>query len=248
LSVGASSNSKLLHIINASASGTAVIPTFPALIMAFLSIVSKEWLFRITRTVGEELNSQVVIANAWHHRSDAYSSILAMGSIGLAMSIPGMAFADAAAGLLVAGMICMTGAEIMGEAVKQLTDANDKEIVERVKTLILGSSDDVVDVKRVRARWMGSTAIVDVSITTSDNMSASANRAVEEKIRYKILDEESGVIDAEVHATSNAITCPLLTATGAHEEMKSVQEVEDDAREILSGHADVSVGLYSISL
>lgn len=239
LSVGASSNSKLLHIINASASGTAVIPTFPALIMAFLSIVSKEWLFRITRTVGEELNSQVVIANAWHHRSDAYSSILAMGSIGLAMSIPGMAFADAAAGLLVAGMICMTGAEIMGEAVKQLTDANDKEIVERVKTLILGSSDDVVDVKRVRARWMGSTAIVDVSITTSDNMSASANRAVEEKIRYKILDEESGVIDAEVHATSNAITCPLLTATGAHEEMKSVQEVEDDAREILSGHADV---------
>lgn len=216
--------------------------------MAFLSIVSKEWLFRITRTVGEELNSQVVIANAWHHRSDAYSSILAMGSIGLAMSIPGMAFADAAAGLLVAGMICMTGAEIMGEAVKQLTDANDKEIVERVKTLILGSSDDVVDVKRVRARWMGSTAIVDVSITTSDNMSASANRAVEEKIRYKILDEESGVIDAEVHATSNAITCPLLTATGAHEEMKSVQEVEDDAREILSGHADVSVGLYSISL
>ena len=78
------------------------LPTWLALIMAALSITSKEWLYRITRTVGEELNSQVVIANAWHHRSDAYSSILALGSIFLAMTVPGMAAADAAAGLLVA--------------------------------------------------------------------------------------------------------------------------------------------------
>lgn len=219
--------------------GKASIPTYPALIMAFLSIVSKEWLYRITRRVGEEINSQVVIANAWHHRSDAYSSILAMGSIGLAMSIPGMAFADAAAGLLVAGMICMTGAEIMGEAVKQLTDTSDSELAERIKGLALESSDDVIEVKRIRARWMGSSAIVDVAVTTSENLSASANRAVEEKLRFKIMDEEPGVIDADVHATSNAVTCPLLTATVAKDEMISVQELEDDARKILSGHEQV---------
>lgn len=209
--------------------------------MAFLSIVSKEWLYRITRRVGEEINSQVVIANAWHHRSDAYSSILAMGSIGLAMSIPGMAFADAAAGLLVAGMICMTGAEIMGEAVKQLTDASDRELAARIKVLALESSDDIIEVKRIRSRWMGSTAIVDVAITTSDKLSASANRAVEEMLRYKIMEEESGVIDVDVHATGEAVTCPLLTATGAQEEMKSVQELEDDARKILSSHDEVSL-------
>ena len=247
LSVGASSNSKLINIINASAAGNAVIPTYPALIMAFLSIVSKEWLYRITRRVGEDINSQVVIANAWHHRSDAYSSILAMGSIGLAMSIPGMAAADAAAGLLVAGMICMTGAEIMGEAVKQLTDASDKELVERVKVLALESSDDVVEVKRIRARWMGSTAIVDVAITTSENLSSSANRAVEELISYRIMDEESHVIDADVHATSDALTCPLLTA-GARDEMKSVQEVEDDARSLLMAHDDVSLNVQYITV
>eukprot|EP00984_Skeletonema_dohrnii_P034056 scaffold32889_cov44-Skeletonema_dohrnii-CCMP3373.AAC.1 len=88
-----------------------------------MSIVSKEWLYRITRRVGEKLNSQVVIANAWHHRSDAYSSVLALISIGLAMAVPGFLAADPAAGMLVAGMIAMTGAEIMGESVKQLTDA-----------------------------------------------------------------------------------------------------------------------------
>lgn len=249
LSVGASSNTKLLQIIQTSATGNAVIPTFPALIMAFLSIVSKEWLYRITRRVGEEINSQIVIANAWHHRSDAYSSILALGSIGLAMSIPGMAFADAAAGILVAGMICMTGAEIMGEAVKQLTDTSDSELAERIKSLALESSDDIIEVKRIRARWMGSSAIVDVGVTTSAKLSASANRAVEEKLRFKIMEKERGVIDADVHATSDALTCPLLTATGAQEEMKSVQELEDDARTILNRHEEVSLAriFYSIS-
>ena len=101
--MGASANGKLLRILQTSGTvGAVTLPTWPALIMAAISITSKEWLYRITRRVGEELNSQVVIANAWHHRSDAYSSVLALGSIGLAMAVPGFAFADAAAGLLVA--------------------------------------------------------------------------------------------------------------------------------------------------
>ena len=118
LSVGASSNAKLLHLFSSKGSAASMaaanvsMPTWPALVMAFTSIVSKEWLYRITKRVGEDLNSQVVIANAWHHRSDAYSSILALGSIGLAMSVPGMLFCDSAAGLLVGGMICMTGTRI----------------------------------------------------------------------------------------------------------------------------------------
>lgn len=158
------------------------------------------------------------------------------------MSIPGMAFADAAAGLLVAGMICMTGAEIMGEAVKQLTDTSDKELEHRIKKLALESSEDIIKVERIRARWMGSSAIVDVAVTTADNLSSSANRAVQEMLSCRIIDEEPGVIDAEVHATSDAVTCPLLTAKT---EMKSVQELEDDARMILSNHDDVSTCTYA---
>ena len=110
------SNRKLLEILalqrqgllQASAASTAV-PGFAALVTAALSIVSKEWLYRITRVVGERIRSPVIIANAWHHRSDAYSSVLALGSIGLARYVPGLLFADAAAGLFVAAMICATG-------------------------------------------------------------------------------------------------------------------------------------------
>jgi len=245
ISVGVASNGKLLQIIHTSSTAGAAavsLPTYPALIMATLSITSKEWLYRITRRVGEETNSQVVIANAWHHRSDAYSSILALASIGLAMSVPGMAAADAAAGLLVAGMICMTGADIMGEAVKQLTDTSDEQLVERVKTMALEESDDVLEIERIRARWMGSSAIVDLAIKTPANLSSTANKAIENRVKYAIMDKEKGILDVEVRATSQSIVqCPLLTATSAqHDENTSIQEIESDARSLLMSHEEVA--------
>lgn len=243
LSVGASANAKLLEILHNTGIGAAVnIPTWPALIMAGISITSKEWLYRITKKVGEKINSQVVIANAWHHRSDAYSSVLALASIFLAMTVPGMAAADAAAGLLVAGMICMTGAEIMGEAVKQLTDTSDEYLTERVKDVALAESDDVLDIERIRTRWMGSSAIVDLAIKTPDNLSASANTAIENRVRYAIMGQESDVVDVEVKATSREKVCPLLTASSMmHNETTSVREIESDATSLLLGHNEVSI-------
>jgi len=244
ISVGAASNSKLLQILQHSSSSSAAavlkLPTWPALLMAALSIGSKEWLYRITRRVGEKVNSQVVIANAWHHRSDAYSSVLALGSIGLAMI--GLPAADAAAGILVAGMICMTGAEIFGEAVKQLTDASDELLEQRVKEEILGQ-EDVLGVERIRTRWMGSKALVDVAITTPVGVSASANKAIENRVRQSLLDLERGVlVDADVRASpQNEVTCPLLTASSIeHHEDTSVTNVEHEAREMLENHDDVA--------
>ena len=138
------------------------------------------------------------------------------------------------------GMICVTGAEIMGEAVKQLTDTSDEYLVERVKTVALAESDDVLDIERIRTRWMGSSAIVDLSIKTPDNLSSSAMKAIENRVRYAIMDQESGIIDAEVRATSQPL-CPLLTATSAqHNENTSVQEIENDARSLLLCHDEVS--------
>lgn len=239
LSVGAVSNKKLMEIIavqrssglTAASSLVGQIPKTPALLMAGLSIASKEWLYRITRQVGEKLNSQVVIANAWHHRSDAYSSILALVAIGLAMYFPALIAADSAAGLLVAGMICMTGAEIMGESIKQLTDTSNEALVEKVEKLAANFDDDF-DVKRIRARQVGSSAIVDVAITTPGDMSSSALRNMEERLRMKIMGEQ-GVLDAEVHATSQDLICPLLVATDAEAHGPSPSEIEHDVRQEL---------------
>jgi len=141
ISLGAVSNKRLTEILSIQLTSASQgkcfltsashlmpeVPTFPCLLMALVSVLSKEWLYRVTRDVGERLNSQVVIANAWHHRSDAYSSILALISIGMAMTFPSLIAADSAAGLLVAGMICMTGFEILGDSIKRLTEESTEE-------------------------------------------------------------------------------------------------------------------------
>jgi len=252
LHVGATSNAKLFRILsirNTALGGLPAavkIPTVGALIMAGFSITSKEWLYRITKKVGEDLNSQVLIANAWHHRSDAYSSILALASIGLAMSVPGMLAADSAAGLLVAGMICMTGMEIMGEAVKQLTDTGDRELVARVRKHLLSEveeSDDILEITRVRARWMGSKAIVDMAVKTKDSLSSSAIRAVEERLRFRIMEKEDRVLDADVHATGGeGLETGKYNSGGTNGnqlEWRSPCQVESITRELLLRHNQV---------
>lgn len=248
LSVGLSSYMKFIEVIamqraNGIAAAAALIdvPTWPALIVAALSIVSKEWLYRITRRVGEELNSQVVIANAWHHRSDAYSSVLALISIGLAMAVPGFLAADPLAGMLVAGMIAMTGAEIMGESMKQLTDAvTDEELVQNVE-VVSGEDPDVKKVTRVRARQVGSKSLVDVEVETPPDLSASAMKAIEERIRVRLLVVD-GVLDADVRAKAeDVVFCPLLTAIDDTivDHRISATIVEETARSLLEAHEDV---------
>lgn len=159
---------------------------------------------------GTKINSPVVLANAWHHRSDAYSSILALISIGLAMWVPGFMVADSLAGLLVAGMICLTGADIMGESIKQLSDTTNEELVEKVRIMVK-QSPDVTAVTRVRARQVGSSALVDVRVTTPSGLTTSVTRAVEERLRQLIMDNSPEVLDVEVHARPvGNIICPLL--------------------------------------
>lgn len=137
--------------------------------------------------------------------------------------------ADSAMGLVVAGMISITGFEIMNESIKQLTDTNNEELVSRMHTLIekeeIGNPKmigDVIDINQVHARQVGSAALVDVKITTAEGLSTSATRAIEDQIKWRILEEEgrgSGesvgiVLDAEVHATTHGTkSCPLLFAS-----------------------------------
>jgi cation diffusion facilitator family transporter len=209
ISIGAASNRQLMDIVAlqrsqglaAAASLAVQTPTRTALLMAGISIVSKEWLYRITKQVGEKINSQVVIANAWHHRSDAYSSVLALFAIALAMFFPSLIAADAAAGILVAGMICMTGAEILGESIKQLTDHKHVTLVENVETLAKQLGDDV-EVERVSGRQLGSSAVVDVAIAIPGDLSESTSRMVEERLRANIIEETDEVVDAKVHSRS----------------------------------------------
>ncbi len=83
-------------------------PSLLAVGAALASIVIKEMLYQVTATVGLKHNSQVLLANAWHHRSDAISSVMALGGIVAARA--GLPALDPIAGILVTAMIGLTGA------------------------------------------------------------------------------------------------------------------------------------------
>lgn len=252
LGIGTVANQELMQILRKSGGKalTLQLPTPPALLMAAASIVSKEWLYRITKKVGDDLNSQVVIANAWHHRTDAYSSILALLSIGLAMFVPGMGAADSFAGLLVAGMICMTGADILGESLNQLTDtAADPQLETRVGN-IAAEHEDVMDVKSIKARQVGSKAFMDISVEIPPDFSSTAIRAVEERIRRRVL-QEPHIVDAVVRATSSeefVVVCPLLEAQSSPVvSVPTVTEVEQHIRSVIAEkHEDIYVDRVAV--
>jgi len=219
LSVGAMAQKQLMPFLsgNPVAAAAVTVPGPLALFMAGISIASKEWLYRITKVVGEKLNSPVVIANAWHHRSDAYSSVLALLSIAWAMS--GFVAADAAAGLLVAGMIGMTGCDIMVESIQQLSDSAHLGLQEELQALVerwVEADPDVIKISSLRARQVGSSAFCDVTVETSPKLSTTATRAVEERLKKHLvpaLSERTGqFITATVHAKAPLVVCPLLEA------------------------------------
>uniref|UniRef100_M4BIK1 Cation efflux protein transmembrane domain-containing protein n=1 Tax=Hyaloperonospora arabidopsidis (strain Emoy2) TaxID=559515 RepID=M4BIK1_HYAAE len=104
---------------------------------AGLSIAAKEALFRVTVKIGQQAKSKVLIANAWHHRTDAISSVVALG--GIIGSMAGMPLLDPVAGMAVAAMIVKTGGEICLDSVQELTDNTvETEVLETLKEVCRG--------------------------------------------------------------------------------------------------------------
>ena len=232
LSVGTWSYDKMKNILLAqvvsASKETLKLPTWPALLLAAFSIASKEWLFRVTRRVGNAMNSQILIANAWHHRSDAFSSVLSLASIGIAMAAPGLLVVDSAAGILVAGMICMTGIEVLFESVKQLADTGDTRLENKVIE-IARNVEGVLGVKNARTRTVGSNTLIDINIMTDSRITTSAANNIMEKCKWNILEGISNAIEVSVRNNPMETVCPLLTKN-----TRTIPIVEREVRDLLA--------------
>ncbi|TYZ61763.1 hypothetical protein PybrP1_012795 [[Pythium] brassicae (nom. inval.)] len=147
-----------------------------ALGIAAVSVAAKEALYRATLRVGRRVNSSVLVANAWHHRSDAATSVVALGGIGL--SLAGLPVCDPLAGMLVGGILLKMGAEIGASATAELCDAQlPAPLVQRVAaavdSVVRDSSGAIVAVEQLRSRRVGRDVHVDLTLvlraTADDN-------------------------------------------------------------------------------
>ena len=140
-------------------------PGMIALIMAVVSIGSKEWLFHYTRRVGRRINSPGVIANAWHHRSDAMSSLATLAGIAGAMFLGDRwRILDPLAAMLVSVFILIVAVKLAGPAVKELLEASlPAPVINEIDNVIAGTHG-VKSYHKVRTRRNGNTDIVDLHI------------------------------------------------------------------------------------
>ena len=173
------------------------VPGTPALWMAAVAIAVKEALFHLTRMVSRRSGSRVLLANAWHHRSDAISSVAAL--VGIAGAQWGIPMMDPIAGVLVAGLIVKGGIDIGYGSLRELTDETPEEEVISELNKILADVEGVDHFHEMRARRMGPHLLVDLHIEVDSMMSISAAHQVAERVRLRILEKIPAVNEVLVH-------------------------------------------------
>lgn len=163
------------------------------IVVALISLVTKEWLFRATRIVADRCRSSALRANAWHHRSDALSSVVVLVSGGAAL-LGFFGFGDHLAGLLVGLMVLTVGGKLGFEALVELSEGSaGKETINRINDVIAGF-EEVHDAHRLRVRRVGRELIMDIHIVLDPHLTIkeghdivrSVESAVEEGIDWPI--------------------------------------------------------------
>ena len=165
---GAMAFDSILNLIN---SQTLASPTWPALVVAGLSILSKEWIFRYTLATGKRLKSDLLIANAWHSRTDSFSSIVVL--IGIIGTMAGISWFDAVAAIAVACFVAKIGGDLTWASIKELVDTSLPE--ERVQAFkeTAQSIDGIINVHSFKSRNMGGKSQLEMHIQVAPYLSAS---------------------------------------------------------------------------
>ncbi len=164
---------------------------------ALLSIVAKEWLYRVTKNVAMGLHSPAVYANAWHHRSDAFSSVAVL--IGFVAIVAGFDHGDQAAAMAVGLMIIFVGCKVVAGSLMELTEgAVDPETVDLIKGVI-SANPAIRQWHRLRTRTVGREVFLDVHILVDPQLNVAAAHDISERLE-KTLDEEiSRPVNITVH-------------------------------------------------
>ncbi|KEF32669.1 Cobalt-zinc-cadmium resistance protein [Marinobacter nitratireducens] len=153
-----------------------IVPGWPVLVAAAISVLSKEWIYRYTRHVGERIRSDLIIANAWHSRTDAFSSVVVLVSTAGAML--GYIWLDVLAAVVIAIIIIHIGWTFTWDSVKELVDTGlSPEDTQMLKD-IARNTDGVRNVHELRSRRMGHDILLDVHLVVRPDISVSEGHQI----------------------------------------------------------------------
>jgi len=174
-------------------------PNWLAVLGAAVSIIIKEVLYHYTVRAGRRIKSPVVVANAWHHRSDALSSVAVLIGVGAAQINPEWHILDAYAALVVALLIFSVGARIIWKAVKEVTDtAPPPEILENMRACARGVPG-VIEEHDLKVRSSGGVYHLHIHITVKGDLNVREGHAIAKNVEKCLLSDIENVGEVIVH-------------------------------------------------
>ncbi|MCQ2506891.1 MAG: cation diffusion facilitator family transporter [Lachnospiraceae bacterium] len=172
-------------------------PGVLALIAAIISIVVKEWLYWYTRCQAKKINSTALMADAWHHRSDALSSIGAL--IGIAGARMGYPLLDPIAGLVICIFIEKAAVEIFKDSLDRMVDKScSEDVVGKISDIIL-EVEGVEGIDDIKTRLFGAKIYVDVEILVDGNKTLKEAHEIAEAVHDLIEETMPEVKHCMVH-------------------------------------------------
>lgn len=186
-----------VELILQPAAESVSVPGVLALIAAAVSIVTKEWMYWYTRHYAKRLDSGALMADAWHHRSDALSSVGALIAIGAARM--GYPIFEPIASLAICLLIAKAAFDIFKDSVAKMVDhAGSKELVEQLRQCAL-AQENVLGVDRIRTRIFGNRIYADIDICAHGQLTLSEGHAIAQQVHDAIESQFPNVKHIMVH-------------------------------------------------
>ena len=174
-----------------------LVPNALPLVVALISIAVKEYQYQITIRVAKKINSSSLKADAWHHRSDAFSSIAAFIGIGGAML--GFKILDPIASIIVAIVVVKVGANILKSACNELMDSSiSKQDICEIESLV-DKDDEIYGIKDFKSRKYGSVAYIDMSIFIDKSKTLEEAHDIADNLEHSIISNLNYIKEINIH-------------------------------------------------
>ncbi|MCP4177943.1 MAG: cation transporter [bacterium] len=170
-----------------------------AIIGPLISIIIKEILYRWNINTGKRIKSSSLIANAWHHRSDAISSLMAIAAVSISLISPNFAFVDNIGAVVVSLFIIKVAWDILSPAISELTDKGASEKIQlQIKEVSL-KVDKVKSVHAIRTREIGCCIYVDMHVLVDGKLTVEKAHCISDTVQKKLIENIPEIIDVIVH-------------------------------------------------
>lgn len=165
--------------------------------IAAISILLNEWLYHYTKRIARQSRSKLLLANAWHQRSDALSSLVVLCGIGGVLL--GYSYADALAAVIVALMVAKIGLNLVFDSIKELVDTSlPPSLVTEIHNVIMNITG-VEGIHLLRTRQMGEDGYIDAHIVVNPRITVSEGHCIGDTVRDVVIERFDDVLDVLVH-------------------------------------------------